>query len=61
MRFLRDRAERTAALARELTDAQIDALVFSYEGKARSAEWVLAVLACRHIDEHHRSIKAAIA
>ena len=61
MRFVRDRAERVATLARELTDAQLDAVVFSYEGRGRTAEWVLAVLACRHIDEHHRSIKAAIA
>jgi hypothetical protein len=61
IRFLRDRAERIAALARKLTDEQLDAIVFSYEGKGRTAEWVLSVLACRHIDEHHRSIRAAIA
>jgi len=61
MRFVRDRAERVASLARDLTDAQLDAVVFSYEGKGRTAEWVIAVLACRHIDEHHRSIKAALA
>ena len=60
-RFLRDRAERIATLSRELTDEQLDAVVFSYEGKGRSAEWVLSVLACRHIDEHHRSIRAALA
>jgi hypothetical protein len=60
-RFLRDRAERIAALARVLTDEQLDAVVFSHEGKGRTAEWVLTVLACRHIDEHHRSIKAALA
>lgn len=59
-RFVRDRAEHIAALARELTDAQLDAVVFSYEGKGRTAEWVLSVLACRHIDEHHRSIRAAV-
>jgi hypothetical protein len=56
-RFVRDRAERLASLARVLTDEQLDAVVFSHEGKGRTAEWVLAVLACRHIDEHHRSIK----
>ena len=61
MRFLRDRAERVASLARDLADSQLDAVVFSYEGKGRTAEWVLAVLACRHIDEHHRSIRAALA
>jgi len=44
-----------------LTDAQLDAVVFTYEGKGRTAEWVLSVLACRHIDEHHRSIKATLA
>ena len=60
-RFVRDRAERLASLARVLTDEQLDAVVFSHEGKGRTAEWVLAVLACRHIDEHHRSIKAALA
>lgn len=59
-RFLRDRADRIASLARALTDAQLDAVVFTYEGKGRTAEWVLSVLACRHIDEHHRSIKAAL-
>jgi hypothetical protein len=61
IRFLRERAERIAAHARKLTDEQLDAIVFSYEGKGRTAEWVLSVLACRHIDEHHRSIRAAIA
>jgi hypothetical protein len=61
LRFVRDRAERIASLARVLTDEQLDAVVFSYDGKGRTAEWVLSVLACRHIDEHHRSIKAAIA
>ena len=60
LRFLRDRAERIAALARSLSDQQLDAQVYSYDGKGRSAEWVMSVLACRHIDEHHRSIKAAI-
>jgi hypothetical protein len=60
MRFLRDRAERLATLARSLSDAQLDAVVFSYQDKGRTAEWVLSVLACRHIDEHHRSIKATI-
>jgi hypothetical protein len=42
---VRDRAERIASLARILTDEQLDAVVPS----------------CRHIDEHHRCIKAAIA
>ena len=60
-RFLRDRADRVASLARSLTDPQLDAVVFTYEGKGRTAEWVLSVLACRHIDEHHRSIKATLA
>ena len=60
LRFVRDRAERIASLARGLTDEQLDAIVFSYQDKGRTAEWVLAVLACRHIDEHHRSIKAAL-
>ena len=60
-RFVRDRADRLASLARVLTDEQLDAVVFSHEGKGRTAEWVLSVLACRHIDEHHRSIKASIA
>ena len=57
LRFVRDRAERLACLARSLTDAQLDAIVYSYEGKGRSAEWVINVLACRHIDEHTRSIR----
>lgn len=60
IRFVRDRAERLASLARELTDAQLDAIVFSHQGTGRSAEWVISVLACRHIDEHHRSIRAAL-
>ncbi len=60
LRFLRDRAERIASLARGLSDEQLDAIVFSYQDKGRSAEWVLSVLACRHIDEHHRSIRAAL-
>ena len=61
LRFVRDRAERIAALARGLTDEQLDAIVFTYQDKSRTAEWVISVLACRHIDEHHRSIKAALA
>jgi hypothetical protein len=61
LRFLRDRAERIASLARALSDEQLDAVVFTYEDKGRTAEWVISVLACRHIDEHHRSIKAALA
>ena len=60
MRFVCDRAERLASLARGLTDAQLDAIVFSHQDKGRTAEWVIGVLACRHIDEHHRSIKAAL-
>ena len=60
LRFVRDRADRLARLARSLTDERLDAHVYSYEGKGRSAEWVIAVLACRHIDEHHRSIRAAL-
>jgi hypothetical protein len=61
LRFVRDRAERIAALARRLTDDQLDAVVFVSGGKGRTAEWVLSVLACRHLDDHHRSIKAALA
>ena len=60
MRFVRDRAERIATLARALSDSQLDAIVFSHQDKGRTAEWVLSVLVCRHIDEHHRSIKAAL-
>lgn len=60
LRFLRDRAERIASLARGLSDEQLDAIVFSHQDKGRTAEWVLSVLACRHIDEHHRSIRAAL-
>jgi hypothetical protein len=60
LRFVRDRAERIAALARGLTGDQLDAVVFTYQDKGRTAEWVISVLACRHIDEHHRSIKAAL-
>ena len=59
IRFVRDRAERIARLARGLSDDQLDAIVFVHQDKGRTAEWVIGVLACRHIDEHHRSIKAA--
>jgi len=61
LRFVRDRAERIASLARDLTDDQLDAIVYRYDEKGRSAEWLLSVLVCRHIDEHHRSIKTALA
>ena len=60
LRFVRDRAERIATLARGLTEDQLDAVVFSHEGKGRTAEWVLSVLVCRHIDEHTRSIRDAV-
>ena len=61
LRFVRDRAERLVSLARSLTDEQLDAVVYTYEGKGRSAEWVITVLAARHIDEHLRSIRDALA
>ena len=60
LRFVRDRAERIAALARGLSDEQLDAVVYVYDDKGRTAEWLLSVLVCRHIDEHHRSIKATL-
>jgi hypothetical protein len=60
LRFLRDRAQRIATLARSLSDEQLDAVVYRYNEKGRSAEWVLTVLACGHIDEHHRSIRVAL-
>ena len=61
MRFVRNRAEHIAQLARGLSDEQLDAIVFVHQEKGRTAEWVISVLACRHIEEHHRSIKAALA
>lgn len=60
IRFLGERAGQIAALASRLTDAQLDAIVFVHQEKGRTAEWVLSVLACRHIDEHHRSIRATL-
>ncbi len=60
LRFVRDRAERIATLARGLADDQLDAIVYAYNDKGRSAEWLLTVLVCRHIDEHHRSIRSAL-
>ncbi len=60
LHFVRDRAERIASLARALSEEQLDAIVYTYDDKGRSAEWLLSVLVCRHIDEHHRSIKATL-
>jgi len=37
MRFIRDRAEHLACLARGLSDEQLDAIVFVHQGKGRTS------------------------
>lgn len=39
---------------------QLDAPVLLAGGKQRSAKFVIAVVALRHIREHHASIRAAL-
>lgn len=60
-RFLRHEGQRVVSLARSLSEDALDASAFSYEGRERSAEWVLRSVSLRHIDGHHRSIKATLA
>lgn len=43
-----------------MADADLARVAFRLEGHERSAEWVARVLAVRHVDEHTRSIRAAL-
>lgn len=61
LRFVRERGERLATLARDLTDEQLDEVAFSYEGRERFVEWIIRAVALRHIDGHHRSVKETLA
>lgn len=60
-RLLSERGDGLLALARSMSDEQLDAPVLLAGGKQRSAKFVIAAVALRHIREHHASIRAALA
>jgi hypothetical protein len=57
------RTERRALLDRvaSLDEGALDRVIFRFEGKDRSAERVMRGIVVRHIEEHHASIRAALA
>jgi hypothetical protein len=57
---LRRRAARMGRIARSLTDQQLDGMTVRIGEHERSAEWILRRVALAHIDDHTRSIRAAI-
>jgi len=60
LRFLADQTDRVVDLLLRLsaTDWSLDAMTFGE--MRRSAEFVMKVVALRHIDDHTRSIRAAL-
>ena len=59
LRFVRVAADYFAALTESLSDAQLSRIGFTQKGHQRDVEWVVR-LVMRHMDEHSRSIRAAI-
>lgn len=52
--------DRWRRVLERATDADLARWAFHFQGKDSSVEWVAAVLAPRHVDEHLRSIRAAL-
>jgi len=57
---LRERGDALVALARRLTDPELDTTAFAFNEHQRTVEWVIRRVALRHIDDHVASIKAAV-
>lgn len=55
------RVTRLARIVRSLTEAELDEMTLLFGDHQRSAEWIVRALALRHIDDHTRSIRAALA
>jgi hypothetical protein len=58
---VRERGDALIALARQLTDPELDTTAFAFNEHQRSVEWVIRRVALRHIDDHVASIRAALA
>jgi DinB family protein len=58
--FLREQTDRVARLLLRLSPADWETDAMTYNGKRRSAEFVMRVIALRHIDDHTRSIRAGL-
>lgn len=58
--FLRLSASHFAQLVGSLSDAQLDAIGFQQGSATRTIEWI-AKIVIRHIDEHHESLRRALA
>lgn len=57
---LRAGSRRWRELLARASDADLGRIAFEHEGNERSVDWVSGVLAPRHVDEHLRSIRAAL-
>lgn len=55
------RLERLTRIVRSLTDTQLDEMTLLFGEHERSAEWIVRVVALRHIADHLKSIRAALA
>jgi hypothetical protein len=60
IRALTDGAERWSDLLRRATDEDLERPAFRQGEHVRSVGWVAGVVVPRHIDEHARSIRAAL-
>jgi hypothetical protein len=58
--FLGEQTDRVARLLLRLGPADWDMDAMTYGDKRRSAEFVMRVIALRHIDDHTRSIRAGL-
>lgn len=52
--------ERWRRLLERMTDGDLSRIAFRMDPHERSVEWVTGVLVVRHIDEHMRSMRAAL-
>lgn len=59
LRFVRVSAEHFAALTASLSDEQLVRIGFTQNGHQRDVAWVVR-LVMRHMEEHGRSIRAAV-
>jgi hypothetical protein len=61
LRALREGAQRWRELLERATDDDLGRTAFRQATHERPVEWVAGVVAPRHIDEHTRSVRAALA
>ena len=58
--FLDEQADRVVRLMLRMSAADWDTDAMTYGERRRSAEFVMRVIALRHIDDHMRSIRAGV-